>query len=52
MPPEANYLPGFGLQNQLAYSSQQANTQGKGTSQTQHISGKSFESLIWLKMML
>ena len=46
MPPKANYPPGFGLQNQLTYGSQQATTQGEGTSQAQHIPGTSLESLI------
>ena len=46
MPHKANYPPGFGLQNQLAYNSQQVNTQGKGTSQAQYTSGTSIESLI------
>ena len=46
MPPKANYPPGFGLQNQLTYGSQQATTQGEGTSQAQHILGTSLESLI------
>ncbi|XP_022951570.1 uncharacterized protein LOC111454344 [Cucurbita moschata] len=46
MPPKANYPPGFGLQNQLAYSSQQVNTQGKGITQAQYTSGTSIESLI------
>ncbi|XP_022926214.1 uncharacterized protein LOC111433394 [Cucurbita moschata] len=46
MPPKANYPPGFGLQNQLAYSSQQVNTQGKGIPQAQYTLGTSIESLI------
>ena len=46
MPSKANYPPGFGLQNQLAYSSQQVNTQEKGTTQAQYTSGTSIESLI------
>ena len=37
MPPKENYPPGFGLQNQLTYGSQQATTQGEETSQAQHI---------------
>jgi len=46
MPPKAIYPLGFELQNQLTYGSQQATTQGKGASQTQHIPGISLESLI------
>ena len=46
MLPKANYPLGFGLQDQLAYDPQQATTQGKGTSQTQHTPGTSLKSLI------
>ena len=46
MPPKAIYLPGFELQNQIAYGSLQATTQGEGTSQAQDIPRTSLESLI------